>query len=269
MPHLHTNGIDLYYEIHGSGEPLVLITGIGYDLWAWHKMVPHLEGKFQVILFDNRGVGKTDKPEGPYSAEMMADDTAGLLMGLGIDRANIFGHSMGGFVAQALVLKYPELVDKLILASTNFGGPRHIPVTPEAMAVLMDITGDPMERFKRGLLVSCAPGFGESNPEVIDEWMAYRERNPILPGPYQSQLAVGLGLISEESSFEERLKEVRASTLVLFGAEDKVAPPGNAELLGAQIPESRIEILDGVGHFLSLEAPEVVAEVVLDFLAEG
>jgi pimeloyl-ACP methyl ester carboxylesterase len=269
MPILNANGIDIYYEIHGSGVPLVLITGIGYDHWPWHKMVPHLEGKYQVIVFDNRGVGKTDKPEGAYSAEMMADDTAGLLDGLEIEKANVLGHSMGGFVAQALVLKYPDLVDKLILASTNFGGLRHIPVTPEAMAVLMDFSGDPMERFKRGLLVSCAPGFGESNPEIIEEWMAYRERNPILPGPYQSQLAVGLGLLSEDSSFDGRLKQVKAPTLILFGAEDQVAPPGNADLMGAQIEGSRIEILDGIGHFFSLEAPEVVAEIILDFLAEG
>lgn len=266
MPHLNTNGIDLYYELHGSGEPLVLITGISYDSWVWHRMIPHLDEKHQVITFDNRGVGQTDKPEGAYSADMMADDTAGLIKGLGLEKVNVLGHSMGGFIAQALVLKYPELVNKLILASTNFGGPRHIPVTPEAMAVLMDVSGDPRERFKRGVLTSCAPGFGDSNPEIMEEWMAYRQQNPILPGPYQSQLAVGLGLLSEEASFEQRLEEVEAPTLVIFGAEDKVTPPGNAALLGAQIKDSKTEILDGVGHFLAMEAPEAVAEIVTEFL---
>src|SRR5512139_816707 len=192
MPIAHTNDIDVYYELHGAGEPLVLIAGLGYDQWMWHKMIPGLARHFQVIAFDNRGVGKTDKPAGPYTAHMLAADTAGLLLALGIPSAAVMGHSMGGFIAQALVLERPDLVNKLILSATNFGGPRSIPVTPEAMAVLANVSGDPVERFKRGLLVSCAPGFGVAHPEIIQEWIAYRLANPIQPVPYQAQMAIGL-----------------------------------------------------------------------------
>ena len=85
MPNIKTNNIELYYEIHGAGQPLVLITGLGYPLWQWHKMVPFLAEHFQVITFDNRGVGQSDKPAGPYTAQLLAADTAGLLDALGIE----------------------------------------------------------------------------------------------------------------------------------------------------------------------------------------
>ncbi len=268
MPKIHANGIDIAYEISGkeSALPLVLISGISYDRWQWHRMVPGLAEHFQVVVFDNRGVGQTDKPEGAYSAQMLADDTAGLIEGLGFRQAAVMGHSMGGFIVQALALSRPDLVCKLILASTNFGGPHHIPVTPEAMAILMDPSGDPLERLKRGLVVGCAPGFAERQPEFIQEWIDYRLHNPILPGPYQSQLAVGLGLLPEAASFEPRLKEIGVPALILFGAEDKVVPPGNAELLARQIPGSAVRILPGAGHHFPLEVPQAANEAIIQFL---
>ena len=266
MPKTHANGIDVYYEITGTGEPLVLIAGLGYSLWMWHKMIPGLAKHFKVIAFDNRGVGQTDKPEGPYNAQMLADDTAGLLKELGIARAAILGHSMGGFIAQAFALTYPAMVSKLILSATNFGGPRAIPVTPEALAVLTDMKSDPMERLKRGILISCAPGFGDAKPEVIQEWLQFRVQNPILPAPYQAQLAIGMGLMAEEAAFEHKLKNITAPTLVMFGEHDKVVPPGNAELLAKQIPNSTIHILPNAGHFYPFDATDTAVAAVVEFL---
>ncbi len=266
MPKVRANDINIYYEIHGTGEPLVLIAGLGYDQWMWHKMIAGLAQHFQVIAFDNRGVGQTDKPAGPYIAQMLAADTAGLLEVLGIRRAAVMGHSMGGFIAQALVLDRPELVSKLILSATNFGGPRSIPVTPEAMAVLSDVSGDPVERFRRGLLVSCAPGFGEAQPDIIQEWIAYRVANPIQPVPYQAQMAIGLSLIAEENCFEHRLPDIQCPTLILFGEYDKVVPPGNAELLAKQIPRHTVKILPNAGHFFPLEVPEAANAAITEFL---
>jgi pimeloyl-ACP methyl ester carboxylesterase len=231
-------------------------------------MVPGLAERFQVIVFDNRGVGQTDRPDGPYSAQMLAADTAGLLEALGIPEATVMGHSMGGFVAQALVLERPELVDKLILAATNFGGPNHIPVTQEAMAVLSDVSGDPIERFKRGLAVSTAPGFVENNPDVIEEWLAYREQNPIAPGPYQAQMAVGLGLMAPENAFEGKLAAVEQPALILFGEVDKVVPPENAQLLHERLPQSEVVLLPNAGHFFPLEVPERAVEVITAFVEE-
>jgi pimeloyl-ACP methyl ester carboxylesterase len=267
MPKVKANGIDLYYELHGVGKPLVLISGIGYSLWQWHKMVPFLAKHFQVITFDNRGVGQSDKPVGPYSAQMLAADTAGLLDTLGIQKAIVMGHSMGGFIAQAMALDYPQKVERLILASTNFGGPRHVPVTEEAMKVLRDVSSDPLTRFKNGLVVSTAPGWAENHPEMIQRWIAWRIANPIEPAAYQSQLAIGLGLLSEAAAFEDKLHQINVPTLILFGEEDKVVPPANAALLAENIKSSEVVIFPKAGHFLPIEIPEKAAKAVTTFAA--
>jgi pimeloyl-ACP methyl ester carboxylesterase len=185
MPKVQANGITLYYEVHGTGDPLILISGMSYDHWQWHKMTPDLAQHFQVIVFDSRGVGESDKPAGPYTAQLLADDTAALLEALGHRQAFVLGHSMGGFIAQALALSRPELVGKLILASTDFGGPHHIPVTQEALAILTNAQLDPYERMRRGVAVSTAPGWAESHADFIQEWLDYRLQHPAdrLSGP--------------------------------------------------------------------------------------
>lgn len=265
MPKIKANGIELYYEIQGEGKPIVLISGLGYSLWQWHRMVPLLAEHFQVITFDNRGVGQSDKPAGPYTAQMLAADTAGLLDALGIDQAVVMGHSMGGFIAQAMALEFPHKVQKLILCSTNFGGPRHIPVTPDAMKVLTDMSSDPLTRFKNGLAVSTAPGWPEKNPEMIQSWVEWRIANPIEPAAYQSQLAVGMGLLPEAAAFENKLHRIHVPTLILFGEHDKVVPPDNASLLAARIAESEIVILPDAGHFFPIEIPEAASRAVVEF----
>lgn len=266
MPYVRTNGIRLYYELHGSGRPLVLIPGLGYSGWMWHRMIPGLADHFQVISIDNRGSGQSDKPADPYTAGTLAADVVGLLDNLGLATAHIMGHSMGGFVAQAFALDYPERLDRLVLSATNFGGPRHVPITPEAMAVLTDLSGDPIERLRRGIVISCAPGFPESNPDVVERWIRYRIENPIDPAGYQAQLAIGLGLIAEAAAFEHKLERVAAPTLILFGEYDKVVPPGNAALLAGKIAGARVEILPNAGHFFPFEVPDAADAVVVRFL---
>jgi pimeloyl-ACP methyl ester carboxylesterase len=263
---VHANGIDIYYAIAGAGEPLVLIAGLGYNSWMWHKMIPGLAKHFRVIAFDNRGVGESDKPAGPYTAQMLADDTAALMQSLGVARAAILGHSMGGFIAQAFALSYPERVSKLILSATNFGGPRAIPVTPEALAILTDTKSDPVERLRRGILISCTPGFGDAHPEIVNEWVTYRVQHPIDLAGYQAQLAIGMGLLAEEACFEKKLKNISARTLILFGADDKVVPPGNAELLAKEIPNHTVRILPNAGHFYPFDAPDAATAAIIEFL---
>ncbi len=266
MPIAHTNGIDLYYELHGHGEPLLLIPGLGYDGWMWHRMIPGLAEHFQVISLDNRGSGQSAKPPGPYSAQLLAADVVGLLDELGLPRAHVMGHSMGGFIAQSLALDYPDRVDKLILSATNFGGPRHVPITPEAMAVLTDVSGDPLARLRRGIEISCAAGFAEQNPDFVDYWVNYRAQHPIDPAGYQSQMAIGLSLLPEAAAFEGRLGNVQAHTLILFGEQDKVVPPGNADLLAARIPGAQVVILPDAGHFFPFETPDAAVAAIARFL---
>lgn len=266
MPTITANGIHIYYETHGSGKPLLLISGLGYTAWQWHKMMPGLAAQFQVITFDNRGVGQTDKPEGPYSAAMLAADTIALLQALGISKAHIMGHSMGGFIAQEIALSYPDSVDKLILASTNFGGPHHLPITQEAMAVLTDMSSDPVTRFQNGLVVSTAPGWAANNADMIEKWMTWRVENPIDPAAYQAQMAIGLGLLAEAACFENKLSSIQAKTLILFGAHDKVVPAGNANLLADKLAHSTIHILQNAGHFFPIEVAEEANKVIIQFL---
>lgn len=266
MPRILTNGIQLAYAEQGAGEPLLLISGIGYDRWQWWRMLPGLARQYRVLTPDNRGVGASDRPAGHYSAELLADDMAGLLDALGLPWAHVLGHSMGGFVAQALALKHPGRVGRLILASTHFGGPNALPVTPEALAILSDTECDPATRALRGLAVSCAPGFAEANPELIRDWLAERARQPLDPAAYGAQLAIGAALASPGACFEPRLKTIRAPTLILFGAQDRVVPPGNGALLARAIPGSRLELIPDAGHFFPMETPEAANRAVLGCL---
>lgn len=262
----NANGVKTYYETYGDGPPLALISGLGYDHWQWHKMAPLLARDFRVIVYDNRGAGQSEKPAGPYTAHMLADDLADLLYKLGVKKAHVMGHSMGGFVAQAFALDYPEMLDKLVLASTNFGGPNHVPITPEAMAVLTDTKSDPLERLRRGVAISTAPGFVEAHPEFLQEWINYRSVHPIDPTGYQAQLAIGLGLLSPAAAFENKLGGIKAPTLVLSAEHDKVAPPANGPLLASKIPGSMAIMLARAGHFFPFEIPDTAARTVAEFL---
>lgn len=266
MAKVHANGIDIDYELTGSGPPLLLIAGLGYGRWQWHKVIPGLAERFQVVAFDNRGAGGTDKPDGPYTVQMLAADTAGLLDALGMRRAHVLGHSMGGFIAQQLVLTRPDLVDRLILASTNFGGPNHVPVTPAALAAMMDRSGDVLDVVRRGIAVAAAPGFSEAHPELLQELVAYRLGNPVPPAQYQAQMAVGLGLLGAESCFEHRLAAIQSATLIFFGEHDQVVPPANAELLARAIPHSTVRILADAGHIWMIERPAAAVAEITRFL---
>lgn len=266
MPTIHANGIDIYYELSGNGRPLVLIAGLGYGAWMWHKMVPGLAAHLRVVTHDNRGAGQSGKPEGPYDVRMLAADTAGLMDALGLRGAAVLGHSMGGFVAQELALSRPDLVSALILSATSFGGPNAIPVTPEALAAMLDRSGEPLDVLRRGIAIACAPDAAERQPALVQEILAYRLTGPVAPAQYQSQLAVGLGLAELASCFQPRLAQVQARTLILFGEHDRVVPPGNAELLAHEIPHGTIVILPGAGHLYPLEAPDAAVAAVLQFL---
>lgn len=118
MPEVRVGDLTMYYEIQGEGDPLVLIAGLSTDITAYQRIIAELAQHRKVIAFDNRGAGRTDKPDIPYSIGMMADDTAGLLAGLGIQRADVLGISMGGRIGLELTLRHPELVRSLILVST-------------------------------------------------------------------------------------------------------------------------------------------------------
>ncbi len=267
MPTLQSNGITLKYEIDGTGHPLLLITGVGYGKWFWNKVVPGLARHFQVITFDNRGAGESDKPEGPYTVPMMAADTAGLLDALKIKGAYVMGHSLGGFIAQELVVTRPDLVARLILASTNYGGMKVIPITPEAMKVLTDRSGDPVDLVRRGIAIACAPGFAERNMRVAKELLEYRFTNPVPPAQYAAQVAAGAGMTAfADEVVDQRMSAIRVPTLILFGEFDMVVPPGNASMMADKIAGAKVTILPDVGHMFPVEDPGATVDAIVRFL---
>ena len=261
MPTIESNGITLAYEFRGEGRPLLLISGVGYGGWYWRRLAAELAGTYQVITFDNRGTGASEKPDGPYTVAMLAADAAGLLDGLGVKGAYVLGHSLGGFVAQELALARPGLVRKLILAATSHGGPNAIPVTPAALAVLTSREGDPAELFNRGVAVSTGPGFVERHPEVVQELFAYRMGVPVPPAQYAAQVAAGA-----QFDAEARLGAIACPTLILFGAADQVVPPGNADLLAGKIAGAQVTILPGLGHHFPIEDTGATVAAMRAFL---
>lgn len=267
MPRVKTNEITLHYEIVGDGHPLLLITGVGYGGWFWHKVVPGLAEHFRVITFDNRGSGESDKPDGPYTVPMMATDTIRLLDHLQIEGAYVMGHSLGGYIAQEMIVSRPKLVSKLVLASTNHGGQNVIPITPEALEVLTNREGDPVELVKRGIAIACAPGFAERQPETVEELMAYRFTNPVPPPQYQAQVAAGAGMsFLDDTQVANRMASIHIPTLILFGEDDKVVPPGNAELMREKIANSSVQLIPEAGHIFPIEAPKETVKILIKFL---
>jgi len=268
MPTVKANGIRIAYEIQGAGRPLILIAGVGYGAWFWHKILPGLAEHNQVITFDNRGAGGSDKPAGPYTVSMMAADTAGLMDALGIADASVMGHSLGGFIAQELIVTRPDLVSKLILASTNYGGTKVIPITSEAMDVLTNREGDPLELVRRGIAIACAPRFVKKQMSLVQELINYRFTNPVPVPQYQSQVAAGAGMVAlTDEQIDLRMNAIQVPTLILFGEFDRVVPPGNADLMVSKITNAQSKTLPATGHMFPIEDPDTTVDVIRKFLS--
>jgi pimeloyl-ACP methyl ester carboxylesterase len=268
MPSTKVSDINLGYDIAGEGHPLLLIAGVGYSRWFWHKVAPALAARFRVIAFDNRGAGESDKPAGPHDVPMLAADAAGLLEALNSRPAYVVGHSLGGFIAQELAVAHPACVDRLVLASTHFGGKQVIPITPQAVEVLTNRQGDPVELIRRGLAIACAPGFAERHPEVAKELIDYRLSNPVPPAQYAAQVAAGAGMSAfDDQEVDRRMRAIKVPTLILTGEHDRVVPPGNADLMAHKIAGSRVQIIAGTGHIFPIEDPSATAHALEEFLS--
>jgi pimeloyl-ACP methyl ester carboxylesterase len=267
MPTARVNSIHIDYESTGAGHPLVLVSPLAYGRWFWRNIIPPLAEYFRVISFDNRGTGGSDKPAGPYTVPMMATDTLGLIDKLGVLKTHIVGHSLGGFIAQEVIVERPGLVSKAVLAGTSHGGMNVIPTTPEAMEVFTNRDGDPIELIKRGIAVACAPGFEKRKPDVVQELIEYRLSNPVPPAQYQAQVMAGAGMAAlSEDDVKARMARIDMPTLILFGEHDHVVPSGNADLMVEKIVGSKVKILPDTGHMFPVEDQESTISALLDFL---
>lgn len=277
--------INVYYEIHGQGEPLLLIEGLGYSSWMWFKQIPFFSKEHKVIIFDNRGVGNTDKPDREYTIEMMADDAAGLLKALDIDSAHVLGVSMGGFIAQGLALKFPDMVNRLVLVSTNSGGnnlmskdpsrwnsfstlwglvPGMLKLSSKGSGVVNSFGLTPEEKIRYGLSLAFSPEYFKTHTDEIDRIVEWRLSNPQPYYAWKRQFTAGMGFDAADG-----VHQIKAPTLVVAGSEDRVVSPESSRLLSERIPNSRFTVIEGTGHLPFIEESEEFNKIVLDFLNEG
>jgi pimeloyl-ACP methyl ester carboxylesterase len=259
------NGIDLYYEVRGSGEPLLLIMGLGANTTSWFRQVPAFSREYQVIAFDNRGAGRTDKPNEPYSMGQMADDASGLLDHLGIPSAHVFGMSLGGMIAQELVLRSPERVRTLVLGGTMAGGPTAIFAGPEVVQQFISLAGMPVvQAIEAGLrLIYSESYIKEKKGELVRRMIinAYLTA-PMYAIQHQFMAIVGFNTTT-------RLPEITAPALVLAGTADRVIPIENSRNLAAGITGARFVEFEGAGHGFLVERAEDANAAVLDFLRQN
>jgi pimeloyl-ACP methyl ester carboxylesterase len=258
--------LSIAYSVRGSGEETVLlIMGLGCRGCDWGEDFPDkLAERYRVVQLDNRGTGASSSPEQTFTLEDMAEDALRVLDAVSAPRAHIVGISMGGMIAQLIALEHASRCDRLVLVSTHFGGPRVVAPTPEAMAVLMQGSDvSPEDIMRRSVKVLTAPGFADAHPEVVDAMAGFAVRQPTSRRAFAAQMMAILG-----SHRAERLKDVRAPTLVIHGDADPLIPVENGKAIAAEIPGARLEILAGCGHLPNWEAPDALARLVLSFLAE-
>jgi 3-oxoadipate enol-lactonase len=245
------------WESHGSGEPVLLVQGLGYGRWGWDPVVPGLAERFRVLTYDNRGIGESDKPAGPYTAREMAADAVQVLDEAGLERAHVVGSSLGGMIAQEVAAASPERVDRLVLCSTTPGGPDSVPMPAVTVRLLAEAGTLPPEealrRFVANALASSAPA------ELVDEIYARRLANPPDPSGWQAQAAAGTTFTGVDGA-------ISAPTLIVHGTDDNVVDCGNAQLLAARIPGARVELVPGGGHLFFWEQPELFVRIVSEFL---
>lgn len=253
------DGVRIAWERRGEGPTLLLIHGLGYARWGWGPLVDLLATQFQVVLLDNRGIGESDAPAGPYSARTMAEDAVAVLDAAGVDRAHVLGTSLGGMVAQEVAAGFPGRVDRLVLACTTPGGPHAVPFPAPTLRLLQEAASlAPLVALRRFVENALAPGAPEA---LVEEIYALRVANPPDQTGWTAQAAAA-------NAYDgwERLPRIAAPTLILHGDADGVVDVGNAALLAERIPEARVELLAGCGHLFFWEQPARVAASVGEFL---
>ena len=266
MPKTYVNGINIYYEDHGKGEPLVLVQGFGGGHQGWFFQVPDFKKRFRVITFDNRGMGKTDRSLAPYTVRTMADDVIGLMDYLGIDQAHILGLSLGGMVAQEIAITYPGRVKKLVLGST-FSSHAVRDTGPESgkdTGVHNKPAGKDYSNMKLDALMVpvVAAAFNRTHYRMIFTLMLKLGTRPVAINNYLEQINA-----MRDYSTADRLHLIKAQTLVITGTGDRLVQPGNSDLLAAAIPGAKLVKVEGGSHAFFIEMSSRFNYEVLKFLS--
>jgi len=252
--------VKLYVEEHGEGNPLLLLTGLGYAIWSWQRQLPAWSQQFRCVAVENRGTGRSPKPPGPYSIEEMADEAAEALEGR---RAHVAGFSMGGYTAQTLAVRHPELVDRLVLICTGTGGPDFRSTPTETTSAWEANAGCTPQEFARATMpLSFRPGWTDDHPEEFESLLADRLEYPTPPDCWRAQYDACLDWAARLTPVED----IAAPTLIVHGDADRVVPYENGVELARRIAGSSFEAFPGAGHLLFLESPDRLNPMVASFL---
>jgi pimeloyl-ACP methyl ester carboxylesterase len=267
VPTVSTPDAELHYVRAGSGEPLLLIQGMSGTHVAWGEPFPGaLREHFDVIAFDNRGIGFSAPIDGPFTIVEMAEDTAALMAELGLESAHVVGISMGGMIAQELALAQPELLRSLTLGCTYCGGPGSQLMPQENARKLMEgmASGDRGKAIRASYEVNLSPTFRAEE----SRFATFHEMATSVPAPKQIIELQVQAIFGHDTS--GRLGEISTPTLIVHGTEDGVLPYPNGELIASLMPSARLETLDGVGHMFWWEQPGVSADLIREHaLAAG
>ena len=262
VPTVTVDETQLYYERRGAGPPLLLLQGMGANSLHWGEpFLAALERDFELVLYDHRGIGRSDPLEGDLTIARLAADALGLLDALELPEAHVLGFSMGGMVAQELALAAPQRIRTLTVGATSCGGTQSRPTPPAIIQRLTAaaLSGD-FERLLRAGFEVVVSGAYASEPEHYAAFVAAARHLPVSLSVLMDQkIAV------EAYDAYSRLRALRAPTLVIHGTADELLAPINGELVASLIPGARLELLEGVGHLFFWEQPQRSAELVADF----
>jgi pimeloyl-ACP methyl ester carboxylesterase len=242
---------------------VLLVMGLGMNATGWWRTVPVLADSFTVLAFDNRGVGRSSRPPGPYSVAQLADDAVAVLDAAGAERAHVYGISLGGMIAQEVALRHPERVASLVLGATTPGGPQAVPADDATLAFFRrrgEMSAE--EAVWASVPYNYGPRTRAERAQQIGEDIAQRLRYPIEPEPYAAQLAAALG-----HDAHDRLGQITQPALVVHGEADVMVPPENGRLLAHAIPGAELVTFPDAGHLYPTDEPEA-DRAVARFLSE-
>ncbi len=256
---IHANGIDIHYEISGSGPCVTLAHSLATDLTLWDELVAALEPHFTVLRYDARGHGHTSAPDGPYDFPTLVADLAGLLDALKIARTHFVGLSMGGMLGQHFALAHPGRLDKLVIVSSTSRVP------PEGRGL-----------WDERIAIARSQGMQAHVESTLARWFTapWRAAHPEAMARIGALVAAtpvagfaGWGAAICTLDLTERLRAIKAPTLVVCGADDPGTPPAANRAIAEAIPGARLEIVPNASHQLPVEQAETFTRLLLDFLA--
>jgi pimeloyl-ACP methyl ester carboxylesterase len=260
MPYTISKGARIWWEEEGEGEPLLMIMGLSFSLAMWQDLRTIMARHFRAIVFDNRGVGKSDVPLRPWSMRTMARDAVAVLDAAGVQAAHVLGVSMGGMIAQELTLLHPARVRKLILACTQCGGPGNVRPDFEVYRTFARPFSSHEQRARAFVPLLYSP---ETPPERIEQ-----DRATLLAShtPLRGSICQIAAILSWKC--HDRLPQIGSPTLVIHGDRDRLVPVENGRLIAGRIPGAKLVELPGAGHIFPTDQPERTVDELLGFLLD-